>query len=144
MAKSSKQGVIPVDQFKQFKRAMATNKGKIRVAVGGGRNKYNAVKTDDGFDSKLEKKHYERLLLRLKAGEIFDLERQVPYVLQEGFRDNQGVAVRAITYNIDFRYKENGKTVVDEVKGMMAQHSALKIKIFKFRYRDIIFNLIRR
>lgn len=123
---------IPVDVYKK----QVTGKSK--------RNKYNAVKTEDGFDSKLEKRHYERLLIREKAGEITDLERQVPYVLQEKFRDSEGAAVRAITYNVDFQYKENGKVVVDEVKGILAQHSALKIKIFKYRYRDIIFRLVKK
>lgn len=78
-------------------------------------NKYNAKKTYvDGiaFDSKKEAKRYQELKLLERGGVISDLDCQVKFELipkQEGERPCYYVA--------DFVYTENGKKVVEDVKG---------------------------
>ena len=69
------------------------------------------------FDSKKEARRYAELLLMQKAGEIYDLQRQVPFVLIPAQKDETGrVIERAVVYRADFVYTENGKTVVEDVK----------------------------
>ncbi len=77
--------------------------------------KYNAKKTVlDGitFASKKEGKRYQELRLLERAGKIQYLELQKAYVLipkQSG--------ERACKYIADFVYMENGKQIVEDVKG---------------------------
>jgi hypothetical protein len=76
------------------------------------KNKYNAKKTTvDGivFDSKAESKRYEFLKAMEAAGEISDLETQPRYVF---FVNGQ----RICAYKPDFRYVEEGETIVEDVK----------------------------
>lgn len=84
-------------------------------------NKYNAKKiTVDGktFDSKKEANRYSELKLLEKAGRISDLETQVTFsLIPKQVDDNGKVVERACTYKADFVYKENGKKVVEDVKG---------------------------
>lgn len=79
-------------------------------------NKYhnNVIKTFDGnvHDSRKEAMRWSELLILERAGVISDLKRQVKYELipkQEG--------ERAVYYVADFEYIENGKKVVEDVKG---------------------------
>ena len=89
--------------------------------------KYNAKKTDVGgltFDSKKEAKRYEELRLLARAGEIQYLELQKVYVLipkQNG--------ERACKYIADFVYMENGKQVVEDVKGKRTPVYIIKRKL---------------
>ena len=39
----------------------------------------------------------------------------------------------------DFRYEENGKLVVEDVKGVRTREYILKRKMFKYRYPEIEF-----
>lgn len=84
-------------------------------------NKYNAKRiTIDGktFDSKKEANRYSELKLLEKAGAISDLETQVTFDLIPKQVDDSGKVVeRACTYKADFVYTENGKRVVEDVKG---------------------------
>lgn len=82
----------------------------------GSYSKYNnkTTQTFDGnvHDSRKEANRWSQLLLLEKAGVISDLKRQVRYELipkQEG--------ERAVYYVADFEYIENGKKVVEDVKG---------------------------
>jgi hypothetical protein len=102
-------------------------------------NKYNARKTViDGikFDSKKEAARYCELKILLQAGEITDLELQPEYILQDAFIKN-GKKYRAIKYRADFRYKDYGKIVVEDVKGMRTPVYKIKKKMFEYRYRDL-------
>lgn len=58
------------------------------------------------FDSQLERNRAIELVLLLRAGEISDLNFQPSYEL-----------VECIKYRPDFDYMENGRRVVEEVKG---------------------------
>ena len=84
-------------------------------------NKYYAQKRKINgtvFDSKKEAQRYAELQLLLKTGQICELERQKKYILIPTQRDEDGKLIeREISYVADFVYKENGKEVVEDVKG---------------------------
>lgn len=95
-------------------------------------SKYRAKKTTvDGitFDSKAESRRYTDLRLLEKAGIISDLELQPLFRLQDGFTDGKGTRHRSIDYVADFRYIEDGRTVVEDVKGMRTPVYKLKKKL---------------
>ena len=82
-----------------------------------GKSKYFAKKTEyDGivFDSKLEAARYKILKGYQEAGEITDLEVQVdfPCVITV-----EGEDKKICSYVADFRYKRDGKVVVEDTKG---------------------------
>lgn len=91
-------------------------------------NKYGNIKTRtfDGIkhDSRKEANRWCELKLLQRAGEISDLKRQVKFELipkQEG--------ERACTYVADFVYIENGKKVVEDVKGKRTEVYKIKRKL---------------
>ena len=103
--------------------------------------KYGAKKTvvdNITFASKHEADDYIHLKFRLRAGEITDLVLQPKFVLQEGFTYN-GKKERPINYVADFQYKEDGKDVVADSKGMRTEIFKLKRKLFLFKYPQYTF-----
>lgn len=99
-------------------------------------NKYHAKKTVvDGmtFDSKREADRYLVLKNIEEDGDIEDLRRQVRYELVPAF-DVDGRHYRPVFYVADFVYVEDGKTVVEDVKGMRTDVYRLKSKLFAKRY----------
>lgn len=101
-----------------------------------GRSKYHAVKTTvDGitFDSKREANRYLILKSMEEEGAIEDLRRQVRYELIPAF-DVDGRHYRPVYYVADFVYRENGREVVEDVKGMRTDVYRLKSKLFARRY----------
>lgn len=96
-------------------------------------SKYRAKKTVvDGieFDSKKEATRYSELKLLERAGEIKNLQLQVPFVLipaqyQEEKaitkrgkeKINTKLVERKITYIADFVYTKNEEMIVEDVKG---------------------------
>jgi hypothetical protein len=112
-------------------------------------NKYNARRVQcDGytFDSQAEAYRYGELVMRVRAGEIVGLKVHPRFELQPAFRRN-GRNVRAITYTADFSYTEDGRCVVEDVKGGVATQTQLfrvKAKMFWYRYPDIEFRVIER
>jgi len=99
------------------------------------RNKYRAVKTivgDITFDSKKEARRYVQLKILVKAGVISELKLQPRFDLiindcKCGF------------YKADFDYIENGKRVIEDVKGMKTPVYNLKKKLIKAIYGIDIF-----
>jgi len=90
-------------------------------------SKYHAVKTVvDGitFDSKKEAKVFEELRLLERAGEIHDLQLQVPFELIP-----KTPVGRAVKYYADFVYYEGDKMVVLDVKGIRTEVYKLKKKL---------------
>jgi hypothetical protein len=71
------------------------------------------------FDSKKEAARWLVLLRRLQRGEIYFLKRQVPFRLEVN-----GVLI--CRYRADFTYIENGRRVVEDVKGMITPIYKLK------------------
>lgn len=101
--------------------------------------KYNNKKiTVDGqiFDSKKEASRYEELRLLEKAGEIKDLRTQVKFKLIPAQRDEATgkVVERECSYKADFVYEEDGKTVVEDVKGFRTKEYVIKRKLMLWRY----------
>lgn len=102
----------------------------------GGRSKYHAKKTVvDGitFDSKREADRYLVLKGMEEDGTIEDLRRQVRYELVPAF-DVDGRHYRPVCYVADFVYREDGREVVEDVKGMRTDVYRLKSKLFARRY----------
>lgn len=80
------------------------------------------------FDSKAEYKFWCHLLTRQKAKEIFNLERQVVYVLAPAVTV-QGRKRPPLRYIADMRWNEGGKTgqvVVADVKGAVTDSWRIK------------------
>lgn len=101
-----------------------------------GRSKYHAKKTTvDGitFDSRREADRYLVLKGMEDDGAIEDLRRQVRYELVPAF-DVDGKHYRPVYYVADFVYVEDGKEVVEDVKGMRTDVYRLKSKLFARRY----------
>jgi len=110
-------------------------------------HKYRAKATTvDGhrFASKAEARRWGELRQLLRAGKISDLELQPRFVLQEAFI-RSGVKVRAVTYVADFEYFENGKRVVEDVKGMKEgiEPFPTKWRLFLKRYPEIDARIVR-
>jgi len=124
---------------KEYRKMTATRKyGNRRIEVNG-----------EWFDSVAEAARYRELLLLEAAGQVEDLTLQPEYELQPAFRDARGRKHRAIKYIADFRYIEvidpqsiQGRTVVEDVKGMRTEVFKLKEKLFRFRYPSIDFRVV--
>lgn len=104
--------------------------------MGWGTGKYHARKTTvDGivFDSRKEADRYLVLKSMEKDGAIENLRRQVRYELIPAF-DMDGRHYRPVYYVADFVYVEDGKEVVEDVKGMRTDTYRLKSKLFARRY----------
>ena len=109
-------------------------------------SKYHSRKvTRNGitFDSSKEARRFGELSLLQKAGAITDLQRQVEFVLIPAQREPDSVGVRggikkgktiehAVKDVADFTYKENGKTVVEDVKGVRTKDYILKRKMMLY------------
>ncbi|UVM80005.1 MAG: protein of unknown function DUF1064 [Namikivirus ohi] len=105
-----------------------------------GRSKYHARKTCvDGitFDSKREADRYLVLKSMEEDGAIENLRLQVRYELVPAF-DVDGKHYRPVYYVADFVYVEDGKEVVEDVKGMVTDVYKLKSKLFARRYGKVI------
>jgi hypothetical protein len=114
-------------------------------------SKYRAVKTevnDIMFDSRGEAAWYAGLLLRQKAGEIRNLQRQVAFELQPGFRGEDGHFERAIKIIVDATYDEVGPSVtgwrpiIADFKGWPTPDWKLKWKMLKYKLRGMGYKFV--
>ena len=97
-----------------------------------GRSKYHAQPTVvDGlrFDSKREAARWRELVILERAGEITTLLRQVPFVLID--KSEHGPAIK---YYADFTYMENGRYIVEDVKGVKTDVYKIKKRLMAERY----------
>ena len=94
------------------------------------------------FDSIAESKRYKELALLEKAGQIKELKLQPKFLLQEGFKKN-GKTYRKIEYIADFMYIENGKIIIEDVKGMETEVFKLKRKLFEYKYPKFELKIIK-
>lgn len=100
-------------------------------------SKYHASKVIvDGevYDSKKEYRRHVELKLLEQTGVITDLRRQVRFTLLPSQRDEETgkVIERPVTYLADFVYKDNGRTVVEDVKGFRTKEYTLKRKLMLY------------
>ena len=88
------------------------------------RSKYGNARTErDGilFDSKREADHYSELMIRLRAGEIYGVFRQHPFLLPGG-----------IVYRADFVIlNPDGTYTVQDAKGMRTKEYMLKKRLMR-------------
>lgn len=71
------------------------------------------------FDSKAEATRYCELTIMQRAGEISDLQLQVPFGLIPAQRRSDGKMERGVVYVADFTYYDkNHKFIVEDVKGL--------------------------
>jgi hypothetical protein len=106
-----------------------------QVTKGTKKSKYKNQKVEiDGiwFDSKRESRRYIELRMLLKAGEISDLQCQVPYELNKG-------GTHSLKYVADFVYKTKGQTIVEDSKGFKT-----KVYLKKKRLMEKVHNIIIR
>jgi hypothetical protein len=104
------------------------------------KSKYGNQKVDtpDGltFDSKAEYRRWCELNVLLKAKEITDLQRQVPFVLVPAQVSPDGTKLRGITYVADFTYRDaRGNLVVEDPKGATTAEWVLKKKLMLFVHK---------
>lgn len=116
-------------------------------------SKYHAKKvTIDGytFASKHEGQRYQMLKLLERTGRIQNLQLQVPYELIPALYESSGevylvgakkgkpkppkLVERACEYVADFVYIEDGKTVVEDAKGVKTPEYRIKRKLMYERY----------
>lgn len=115
-------------------------------------SKYQAKKASvDGieFDSRKEANRYCELKLLQRAGKIQNLELQKAFELIPAQRERiinpkngevkKGKVIeRAVTYVADFVYTENGRIIVEDVKGYKGGGAyavfAIKRKLLYYRY----------
>lgn len=111
---------------------------------------YNKKCTVNGiiFDSRKEARRYQELLLLQRAGVIKSLQRQVKYVLipaqYESFErygkngqeltPGKKLIERECAYVADFVYVEDGKTVIEDTKGMKTKDYIIKRKLMLYTH----------
>ncbi len=102
-----------------------SNKKTVRVV---GKETYE-------FDSLKEARRFDELILLRRAKKIEKLEVQPEYILCKSFKHN-GKTIRGTKYIADFRYTQDGKTIVEDVKGMKTIQYQIKMKWFLTLYGD--------
>lgn len=102
-------------------------------------SKYNNVKYK-GFDSKKEFLRFQELQMLELAGEIHDLQRQVPFVIVPTQRDEDGHLLEKMAkYIADFVYiTKDGEKVVEDAKGIRTPLYKLKKKLMLEKHGIII------
>ena len=100
-------------------------------------SKYHNRKTK-GFDSAKEWRRNQELEALQRAGEISELNRQVPFVLMSSYTiadetTRQGFrTVREIRYIADFTYRlKDGTRIIEDVKGMQTDVFKIKRKLLE-------------
>jgi len=102
--------------------------------------KYRARKTEiDGlqFDSQHEASRWCELQVMAVAGKVRGLRRQVPYELVPAFEAG-GKRYRPMRYIADFVYERDGRTVVEDAKGVRTPAYKIKAKLMAWRHGIII------
>jgi hypothetical protein len=101
-------------------------------------SKYGNTKVVDGgrtFDSKAEHKRWQYLSLLERAGEIRELQLQVPFELIPAQARPSGGKERPTVYLADFVYVDRaGKRIVEDVKGAVTPEFRLKRKLMLWRH----------
>lgn len=82
------------------------------------------------FDSRKEANRWAELKLLQRAGKISDLNRQVHYLLIPAqYDEKHHLLERGVSYIADFVYKENGRLVVEDTKGLKTDVYIIKRKL---------------
>ncbi|HDR9036095.1 TPA: DUF1064 domain-containing protein [Burkholderia vietnamiensis] len=89
------------------------------------------------FDSRRECARWVELSRQQAAGDISELERQVVFVLAESAVIN-GRKAPALRYIADFVYERDGKTVIEDVKGVITPEYRIKRHLMAVRGLQIV------
>ncbi|HDR8927866.1 DUF1064 domain-containing protein [Burkholderia vietnamiensis] len=89
------------------------------------------------FDSRRERDRWIELSRQLAVGEISELERQVVFVIAEAVVID-GRKKPALRYVADFVYERDGKTVIEDVKGMVTREYRIKRHLMAVRGLQIV------
>lgn len=102
-------------------------------------NKYHAKKVEDNgekFDSSKELRRWKELCMMEKSGVISDLQRQVRFILQEGFIDKEGNKVRPISYIADYTYVDKrGNKYIEDCKSVATK----KIEVYRLKKKMVLY-----
>lgn len=101
-------------------------------------SKFKALKVIvDGkkFDSKAEAMRFAKLSFMQHRNIISHLELQPKFTLEVNQK-------KICTYKGDFRYRLEGKTVVEDVKGFITPVFSLKLKLLKALFPGIVFDIL--
>ena len=124
----------------QYRELMGISKPTVQKE-----NKYHAQKTEVNgvvFDSKWEAERFKELSAMEKAGQITNLQRQVKFILLDGYVNNKGEKIRPICYLADFQYTDcSGQKIVEDTKSPATKTDVFKIKkkLFEAKFKDYIF-----
>lgn len=107
------------------------------------RNKFGAKKTNCSqghtHGSKKEAVRCDELSQLEREGKIRNLEQQPKFWFVIDGRQVKHKNGRRVGYTADFRYREGGEIVVEEVKGFAARDYPLRRAIFVASFPTIIF-----
>lgn len=110
------------------------------------RNKYGnkkVVVNGIKFDSQKESRRYSYLMMLKNAGKITDLQLQKEYVLIPSQREPDTIGKRGgvhkgrvierkCSYIADFSYKQDGKEIVEDTKGVLTPDYVIKRKLMLY------------
>ncbi len=115
-------GAIKGYSIKGGKKEQPKHKASGRAKYGNKKVEWNGML----FDSTKEYKRYRQLLILLKKGLIGQLQRQVPYELNEG-------GTHSLKYVADFVYidAKTGKEIVEDSKGYRTQEYKKRRRLMK-------------
>ena len=103
---------------------------KARKAEEQARAKYRNKKTEIGgakFDSKAEASRFVQLRRMQEAGLIEDLRRQVSFELAPAVKiPGKGRMSPPLRYFADFVYRQDGKQIIEDVKGVVTEGYRIK------------------
>lgn len=105
-------------------------------------NKYRSRRVQaDGimFDSQAEADRWAELRLLERAGEIENLRPRPRWVLQLAFTRPDGRKVRAIIYEADFSYLEDGQLVVEDVKPAWTGRKDRAWRVFRLKAKLLLY-----
>jgi hypothetical protein len=106
-------------------------------------NKYGAKKTNCAqghtHGSKKEAMRCDQLSEMQRTGKISDLQQQPQFWFAIDGRPLKHANGHRVGYKSDFQYRENGRLVVEEVKGFTVRDWPLRRAVFVALYPDIVF-----
>lgn len=124
------------EQLRRAIKARGHNGTRLRAeARTPARSKYNNVQIG-GYDSMKERRRAQALRLMERGGLIQDLHEQVKFLLIDEQRDPETGELweRECHYVADFTYRENGRFIVEDVKGVRTDVYKIKKKLMLARY----------
>lgn len=109
-------------------------------------SKYKNIKTTRllpngevvSFDSKKEALRFDKLLLLAKQGIIKNLTLQPEFEIIPAVKHNNKTLCK-IKYIADFKYEQNNKTIIEDVKGFKTDVYNLKKRLFLLQNPDLEF-----